>query len=154
MRLARAQERGLRTWLYRRPTASGERLQAAFEEIAAEVEGAYSAAVESVVVGDREVKEPEAALVAATREAMVNAAKHGRASTISLYAEVEPHSITVFVRDRGVGFDLATVGHDRHGVRGSIIGRMRRYGGQADIRTGPGEGTEIRLTLPVGTAGD
>jgi signal transduction histidine kinase len=88
-------------------------------------------------------------LVAAAREAMVNAARHSGVRTISLYAEAEPSQLSVFVRDRGVGFDIETVEDMRHGVRGSIIGRMSRHGGQAEIRSAPGEGTEVRLSLPV-----
>ena len=73
--------------------------------------------------------------------------------TVSLYAEVEPEQLSVFVRDRGVGFDLSTVEDDRHGVRGSIIGRMERHGGQAEIRSEPGDGTEVRLTMPIARDG-
>jgi signal transduction histidine kinase len=68
---------------------------------------------------------------------------------VSLYAEVEEDELSVFVRDRGAGFDPATVAETRHGVRGSIIGRMRRHGGKAEIRSTPGDGTEVRLTLPA-----
>jgi signal transduction histidine kinase len=101
-----------------------------------------------VVVGDRDVDDAVAALVAAAREALVNAAKHAKVRSVSLYAEVEPEQTSVFVRDRGVGFDTSTVDSDRHGVRGSILGRMQRHGGMAEIRSEPGEGTEVRLVLP------
>jgi signal transduction histidine kinase len=148
LRLARGQERSLRNWLYKPTAVSGEVLSAALEQAAAEVEDTYAIAVESVMVGDCDVDERVGALVAAAREAMVNAAKHAKVQTISLYAEVEPESISVFVRDRGVGFDLSTVESDRHGVRGSIIGRMERHGGKAEIRSEPGDGTEVRLTMP------
>lgn len=148
-RLARGQERSLRNWLYKPSAAPWEVLSAALEEAAAEVEDTYSVAVETVMVGDREVDEKILALIAAAREAMVNAAKHAKVPTISLYAEVEPGSVSVFVRDRGVGFELSTVEDDRHGVRGSIIGRMERHGGRAEIRSEPGEGTDVRLTMPV-----
>ncbi len=90
------------------------------------------------------------ALVAAAREAMVNAARHAKVATVSLYAEVEEDKLSVFVRDRGAGFDLSTVDEDRHGVRGSIIGRMQRHGGQAEIRTAPGEGTEVGAVHAAG----
>jgi len=53
----------------------------------------------------------------------------------------------VFVRDRGVGFDPADVADDRQGVRGSIVGRMERHGGTASVRSVPGEGTEVRLSI-------
>lgn len=150
-RLARGQERSLRTWLYK-PVASHERFAAALEQAAAEVEDTYAISVETVVVGDTATDERIAALVAAAREALVNAARHAGVQTVSLYAEVEPQQVSVFVRDRGAGFDPDSVEEQRHGVRGSIIGRMRRHGGRAEIRSAPGEGTEVRLTLPVESA--
>ena len=105
-RLARGQERSLRNWLYK-PTASPtERFAAALEQAAAEVEDTYAITVETVVVGDTECDERVAALVAAAREALVNAARHAGVQTVSLYAEVEADELSVFVRDRGAGFDL------------------------------------------------
>ncbi|RZU52041.1 phage shock protein C (PspC) family protein [Krasilnikovia cinnamomea] len=148
-RLARGQERSLRSWLYK-PTASPtEKFGAALEQAAAEVEDTYAITVETVVVGDTDCDERVAALVAASREAMVNAARHAGVQTVSLYAEVEADELSVFVRDRGAGFDLDGVEESRHGVRGSIIGRMKRHGGRAEIRSAPGDGTEVRLTLPA-----
>jgi signal transduction histidine kinase len=148
-RLARGQERSLRNWLYK-PTASPtERFAAALEQASAEVEDTYAISVETVVVGDTDCDEKVAALVAAAREALVNAARHAGVQTVSLYAEVEADELSVFVRDRGAGFELSGVEESRHGVRGSIIGRMKRHGGRAEIRSAPGEGTEVRLTLPA-----
>jgi signal transduction histidine kinase/phage shock protein PspC (stress-responsive transcriptional regulator) len=146
-RLARGQERELRTWLYRPEDRQQSKFAAALEAVAGEVEDAYVVQVESVVVGDAEVDEHLAALVQATREALVNAAKHAGVGTISLYAEIEPEEVTVFVRDRGTGFDPEQVRGDRHGVRGSIVGRMERHGGTAAIRSRPGAGTEVELTM-------
>jgi signal transduction histidine kinase len=147
-RLARGQERSLRNWLYR-PTASPtERFAAALEQAAAEVEDTYAITVEVVVVGDAACDDRVGALVAAAREALVNAARHAGVQTVSLYAEVEAAELSVFVRDRGAGFDLDAVEDHRHGVRGSIVGRMQRHGGRAEIRSAPGDGTEVRLTLP------
>jgi signal transduction histidine kinase len=151
-RLARGQERSLRNWLYKPAASPTERFAAALEEAAAEVEDTYAISVETVVVGDTQSDERVAALVAAAREALVNAARHSGERTVSLYAEVEDDELSVFVRDRGAGFDPGKVEDTRHGVRGSIIGRMKRHGGKAVIRTGPGEGTEVRLTLPASPA--
>jgi signal transduction histidine kinase len=148
-RLARGQERSLRNWLYKPKGSAEEFFAAAVEEAAAEVEDTYAIAVETVVVGDRQVDDRSRALVAATREALVNAARHAKVSTISLYAEVELEEMNVFVRDRGVGFNMSTIDDNRHGVRGSIVGRMQRHGGRAEIRSEPGEGTEVRLHLPA-----
>ncbi|HEX5541244.1 MAG TPA: PspC domain-containing protein [Micromonospora sp.] len=148
-RLARGQERSLRSWLYK-PTASpNERFAAALEEAAAEVEDTFGITVETVIVGDLHTDERVGALVAAAREALVNAGRHANVETVSLYAEVEPEQVSAFVRDRGAGFDPTTVEDHRHGVRGSIIGRMQRHGGRAEIISAPGEGTEVRLILPI-----
>ncbi|GHJ14766.1 histidine kinase [Micromonospora sp. AKA38] len=152
-RLARGQERSLRNWLYKPAASPTERFAAALEQAAAEVEDTFAITVEAVVVGDRETDERVGALVAATREALVNAARHAGVQTVSLYAEVEPEQVSAFVRDRGKGFDPDTVENHRHGVRGSIIGRMQRHGGRAEIRSEPGEGTEVRLILPISGSG-
>jgi signal transduction histidine kinase len=152
-RLARGQERELRNWLYK-PTASpSATLAAAIEAAAAEVEDTYAVTVDVVVVGDGAVDEPLGALVQAGREALVNAGRHAGVAAVSLYAEVEPDAVSVFVRDRGAGFDLGGVDGDRHGVTGSIVGRMERHGGTAEIRTAPGEGTEVRLRMARATKG-
>ncbi|WP_203999995.1 ATP-binding protein [Virgisporangium aurantiacum] len=149
LRLARGQERTLRNWLYKSTASPTERFSAAIEQAAAEVEDTYAITVEVVVVGDRDVDERTAALVASTREALVNAARHAKVATVSVYGEVEEDQTSVFVRDRGVGFVLDNVDDNRHGVRGSILGRMQRHGGKAEIRSEPGDGTEVRLTMPV-----
>jgi signal transduction histidine kinase/phage shock protein PspC (stress-responsive transcriptional regulator) len=147
-RLARGQERELRRWLYR-PEDAGDagNLRAALEVIAAEVEDGRGVTVEIIVVGDCRIDEPLGALVAATREALVNAAKHAQVAQISLYAEVEDHDVSVFVRDRGRGFDPGAVGTDRYGLAESVLGRMRRAGGTAAVRSSPGGGTEVQLHL-------
>jgi signal transduction histidine kinase/phage shock protein PspC (stress-responsive transcriptional regulator) len=149
LRLARGQERTLRNWLYKSTASPTERFSAAVEQAAAEVEDTYAVTVEVVVVGDRDVDERTAAIVASAREALVNAARHAKVATVSLYAEVEEEQTSVFVRDRGVGFDPDTIDDERHGVRGSILGRMQRHGGKAEIRSEPGDGTEVRLIMPV-----
>ena len=147
-RLARSQERELRTWLYTSRAGQGT-LSRALEAVAAEVEEQHRVSVDVVAVGDLVLDEKGAALVAAAREAVVNAAKHSGAATVDVYAEVEPHQATVFVRDRGVGFDPSDVPADRHGLSGSVVGRMERHGGRAFVRSTPGEGTEIRLEMEL-----
>jgi signal transduction histidine kinase len=149
-RLARGQERSLRNWLYKPVASPTDRVAAALEEVAAEVEDNYGIAVETVIVGDAPSDPDTAALVAAVREALVNAARHAKVPSVSLYAEMEEDQISAYVRDRGAGFDLSGVDGDRQGVKGSIIGRMDRHGGTAEIRTAPGEGTEVALHLPCG----
>ena len=147
--LARQQERELRGWLFSpRATAEGS-MRAQLEQMAADVERVHLVAVEVVVVGEAVLGERGEALLGAARESVVNAATHAGVTQIDVIAEVTPDAIFVFVRDTGVGFDPHTVPADRHGVADSIIGRMRRAGGQAEIVSSPGAGTEVELQLPL-----
>jgi signal transduction histidine kinase len=151
IQLARAQERELRAWLFdgRAPGSLDEMtLAAGVRQIQQEVEAQHGVSVEAVTVGDCELDEDLAALLAAAREATVNAAKWSGADVVSVFAEVEPASVAVYVRDRGKGFDPAAVPEDRKGLAESIHARMARRGGSATIRSTPGQGTEVSLTMP------
>jgi signal transduction histidine kinase len=152
VRLARAQERELRDWIYGGEMREGTRgetasVRAAVKAVCAEVEDAEGVPVELVVVGDRPGDEHTAALVQALREAVLNAVRHG-GTGVSVFVECAAGAVEVFVRDRGPGFDLAAVPADRLGVRRSVIGRMQRHGGTAAVRSAPGGGTEVALVLP------
>jgi signal transduction histidine kinase len=145
-RLARAQERDLRRWLYAPVPSAGSSLRGALESVVAEVEDAHGVAVELVCVGDAPMDDRLSALVLAFREALVNAGKHA-GGQVSVYAEAEPDQVAVFVRDRGTGFDPALVPDDRMGIRESIVGRMERNGGTAAVHSEPGGGTRIELRM-------
>lgn len=156
-RLARAQERDLRAWLYK-PAGSGKSAEDAADEPttladavrrnAAEVEDKHGVPIEVVVVGDCPLDEGLTAQMQAAREAMVNAAKYGgEGGAVQVYAEVEGRTVFVSVRDRGPGFDLDAIPADRMGVRESIIGRMERNGGTARLRAVPDGGTEVELEM-------
>ena len=147
--MARRQERELRGWLFENEVdqPGAETLAAALTRAGAEVEGVHGVSVDVVAVGDLPLDDRLRALVAAAREAMVNAAKWSGDRTISVYAEVREGEASVFVRDWGAGFDLEAVAPDRHGVRESIVDRMARHGGKAAVRTSPGEGTEVELRI-------
>jgi signal transduction histidine kinase len=147
-RLARGQERELRTWLYEPRTAAGGTWAGLVSDVVAEVEGDHALTVDPVVVGDTPVDDALAALGAAAREALLNAAKHAGVASADLYTEVTPEQVSVFVRDRGAGFDPAAVPVDRRGLRDSVITRVIRLGGTATVRSVPGEGTEVELVLP------
>jgi signal transduction histidine kinase len=145
--LARRQERELRAWLNGRRAPGELTVASSLEAVAAEVEEAHGVPVEVVAVGDAPLDARAEALVAAAREALVNAAKFAPDGPVALYAEVAPERIEVFVRDRGPGFDPDHVPADRRGVRESIVGRMERHGGRAVLHTAPGEGTEVELVM-------
>ena len=148
-RLARSQERDLRQWLFTTDPADATTLAGALTAMVGEVEALHPVLVDVVTVGDCPLGDAVRPVALATREAVVNAAKHAEVTRVDVYAEVTPGAVEVFVRDRGAGFDPAAVAADRQGVRSSIVDRMHRHGGRAEIRSAPGEGTEVRLHLPL-----
>jgi signal transduction histidine kinase len=150
VRLARNQERELRQWLFSPETVTDAStsfvgLVGAIEH---DVENDYGVRVELVTVGDCVPDERVTALVAAGREAAINAAKWSEAPSVSIFTEVEQHSISIFVRDRGVGFDLDAIPADRQGIALSVRQRMSQLGGEVSINTVAGDGTEVQLVMP------
>ena len=149
--LARRQERELRAWLFdeRAPVdGAPTTLVAALEQVVTEVEDQHEVEVDLVLVGDAPVDRAVEGFVSALREATNNAARHSGAPEVSLYVEVEPERITAYVRDRGQGFDPTAVEPGRLGISGSIVGRMQRLGGRAEVHSTVGEGTEVVLEVP------
>jgi signal transduction histidine kinase len=146
--LARKQERELRGWLYGDTRPDGQLVES-LQNAANDIEERLGVPIELVSVGDAPMSEPSGELVAAVREAMTNAARHADASSISVYLEVADGAARVFVRDRGVGFDPASIGADRRGISDSIEARLADAGGDTELRTAPGKGTEWRLEVPL-----
>ena len=146
--IARRQERELRRWLYGSGVADAESLVAALADAAADVEELHGVQVELASAGDAHLDDCTRQLVLAAREAMTNAAKFSGAKELAVYAEVSADAVSVFVRDRGAGFDRAAVPSDRRGLTESIEGRLERAGGMAAIVSAPGSGTEVELQMP------
>lgn len=164
MRLARGQERELRKWLFEGGDVDHASLAEALKTIAGEVEDQHGVTVRPITVGDVQLTAEEStsglqrehftALLGATREALVNAAKHSGETNIDLFAETEPDKVTVFVRDRGTGFDENLVPLDRQGLAKSIKARIERRGGEVSVRSQVGKGTEVRILMPRGVLAD
>jgi len=153
VQLARAQERELRAWLFegRPPGAIGEDATMLAEGVGLlqrQVEADHGIAVQVVMVGDCPLDDALRAVLDAAREATVNAAKWSGADQVSVYAEVETDTVMVYVRDRGRGFDPDDVPDDRQGITQSIEARVARFGGSAVVRSAPGEGAEVQLSMP------
>jgi signal transduction histidine kinase len=151
IRLARTQERELRQWLFD-PNYAGDGDTSSFSSMLRnledEIENDYGVRVELVVVGDAEASDVVTALVAAGREAAINAARWSGAEFISIYGEVEPTTLNLFVRDLGCGFDVDAVADDRRGIALSIRQRIGQHGGTAVVKSILGAGTEIELMAP------
>ena len=149
-RLARAQERELRAWLFDAPSAAPTTCFGALEAACGEVEDLFDMRVSAVTVGeDAELTESAKLLIQAAREAMVNAGKHASVDVVDVYAELLAGELSIFVRDRGVGFDVENIPADRHGIRDSIRARVEGSGGRVRISSTPGEGTEVELAVAL-----
>ena len=154
--LARRQEAELREWLYGRGVAdTAATLSGALRQMVHEVEDLHDIRIDPVVVGDQPMNDAFTALIAAAREACVNAAKHSGVQEVSVFVEVGSNRVDAFVRDRGTGFDRAAVSADgRGGIARSMEARLERVGGSVDITTSPGSGTEVHLSLPLADVGE
>ncbi|WP_311521607.1 PspC domain-containing protein [uncultured Corynebacterium sp.] len=149
-RLARAQERELRAWLFDAPSAAPTTCFGALEAACGEVEDLFDMRVSAVTVGeDMELTESAKLLIQGAREAMVNAGKHASVDVVDVYAELLAGELSIFVRDRGVGFDVEDIPADRHGIRDSIRARVEGSGGCVRISSTPGEGTEVELEVAL-----
>ncbi len=150
-RLARAQERELRAWLYDGDAPADSDLPTDLRDYAGALELDYPVRIDVVSAG-LSTERASGELAAAAREAILNAARHA-GGEISVYIEGSASGVDVFIRDRGAGFRLDDVPSDRLGVRESIIGRMRRAGGTGEVRS-DGNGTEVRLRITTSALQD
>ncbi|MGA7836113.1 MAG: PspC domain-containing protein [Acidimicrobiales bacterium] len=152
VRLARTQERELRQWLFDPNYVNGNAETNTFtgllRHLEGEIESDYGVRVELVIVGDCAAGDEVTAIVGAGREAAINAARWSGAESMSIYAEVEAGTLSLFVRDQGRGFDVVTVPSDRHGITLSIQQRITQHGGSALVKSTLGVGTEVELTVP------
>ncbi len=152
--LARRQERALRGWLYgASEPGDPTTLHAAVDAVIAEIESDHDVRVEAVVVGDQALDEPARALIAAVREAVVNAARHAGVDRVDVFVETDGTELTAFVRDTGRGFDATAVPADRHGISESIVARTQRAGGRATLTSAVDVGTEVEVRIPVRAGG-
>ena len=145
--LARRQEQELRTWLYGQTVDGPETLARALERTAGELEEMYQVPVEVVAAGDADLDQAAEALLAAGREAIVNALKHSGAPRVDVFLQADRSQLRLFVRDRGVGFDPESLAGDRAGIRDSIKRRLGGVGGSTQIRSSD-SGTELELLVP------
>lgn len=147
--LARRQERELRAWLYGdAPIGDPTTLHAAIDALASALEADHEIRVEAVVVGDQPLDDASRAMIAALREAVVNAAQHANVDRVDVFVEADAAELNGFVRDTGVGFDPAVIPSDRHGINDSIVGRVQRVGGTATVDSKAGVGTEVEIRIP------
>lgn len=147
--VARKQERELRRTIHSLRSTFETPFVTAMFTARDDVEDLYGIEVDMVCSYDTEMNAQLAGLVEATREAMINAAKHSGSDVILVLCSSEKDQITVFVRDKGRGFDFAS-SNDGFGIENSIMRRLELAGGTATIHSTPDLGTEVEMTIPRG----
>lgn len=80
------------------------------------------------------------------KEALHNAARHSKATSVTVSIDIDDERLKISIVDNGVGFDFEQR-RDGLGV-GSITRRMSQLGGSADFQSTPGEGTSVILDAP------
>ena len=126
-----------------------EPLAEALTLTAVETAGREGAEVETSIDGDVTVTAvTQEALLRVTREAIINAIRHGNAGTVRVEFRSAP-VLQLEVADDGVGFDVAKAmaAPGRMGLR-SMTARINAIGGDLDIHSRPGQGTRVVVTLP------
>ena len=146
--IARRQERELRRTIHSLRSEHEDAFVTAMFTARDDVEDLYRVPIEMVCGWDASMTVRLAGLVEATREAMVNAAKHSESDFIRVHCGAERDHVTVLVRDQGVGFDV-DADSSGHGIENSIIRRMESIGGTATIQSTEEFGTEAEMTLPI-----
>ncbi len=140
--LARRQERQMRQTIseFRSPFSHSAR--ARLQHICDDVEDLHRIEIDTVFRGDTPLDEQREAVLVLAREALVNAAKHAGVDSVDVYGEFDDGRIQLFVRDRGRGFDLASVGD---GQGHNLAQRATALGASTRISSEPGSGTEVEI---------
>ncbi len=153
-KLAREQERDLRAFLFDAedaPLIGAGSLGASLRAVAGTFEDRFGARATVLVPDDLPAMRDEVitALAGAVGEALTNAGKHGDCSRATVFVEPQDGQVFCSVKDDGAGFDPATV-EPGQGITDSIIERIIEVGGDVEITSRPGGGTEVELRVPAG----
>lgn len=143
--LARRQERELRHTISEYRSLHRHSARAELQDICGDIEDVHRIEIDPVIRGDAECDDRTRGLLAAAREALLNAAKHAAVDSVDLYAELKAGQIQIFVRDRGRGFDPDAAASER-GMDHSLRRRAEAAGATVEVTSAPGAGTEVAIT--------
>lgn len=148
--LARESERELRDYLYATtPTRQHTELGDGLRLAASRFEQVFGVTTHVFIPDDLPKPREKVAdgLLGATNELLGNVGKHAGAQNLYLFVEPATDGLLISVRDDGCGFDETEVTAGQ-GLRASVRARITEIGGRVEIRTGPGQGTEVCLWVP------
>jgi len=82
------------------------------------------------------------------REGVLNAVRHSRATELRLSLSRDKNGCEAKLSDNGVGFDPSAVdGSSHYGLKG-MKERIHKLGGKFTVKSAPGKGTEIEISVP------
>jgi len=82
------------------------------------------------------------------QEALTNVARHADAKTLQVSLRHDAGDLILIIADNGRGFDSASVEGSHHGLKG-LHERAEIFGGRLEVESQPGNGTAVRLVLPI-----
>jgi two-component system NarL family sensor kinase len=129
----------------------GRSLSEALKALVNEWEAETGTATRFQAVNGRRPLPPrvEVALYRICQEALTNVARHAEAERVTVRLIATTEQVQLIVEDDGRSFDASEV-VDRHGLVG-MNERTRMLGGTLDLRTRPGAGTRVQVTVPLET---
>jgi PAS domain S-box-containing protein len=105
----------------------------------------------------RPAPEIELACYRVAQEALTNAARHAQASQVRIELARSGHELVLLIRDNGIGFDMTTMlSRAAEGDSIGLLGMQERVtltGGEMEVLSSPGQGTEIRVRFPLDAPG-
>jgi signal transduction histidine kinase/sugar lactone lactonase YvrE len=96
-------------------------------------------------------EEMEQNLLRIAQEAVTNTVKHARANQVRIRLDVEPRQLSMIVSDDGAGFEQ-TEAFSEVGGHFGLLGmreRAERLGGELHLKSQPGQGTKVEVTVPL-----
>jgi signal transduction histidine kinase len=94
-------------------------------------------------------------LFLAAKESLHNVLKHSRATEVQISFALEAEAVTIKIADNGLGFELPAEHSQLRPQRNGIVNmrqRLQEIGGQCEILTQQGKGTQVTLTIPMQAA--
>jgi signal transduction histidine kinase len=131
-------------------------LEKAFSDLLHEVTPKRGIRLRIFIEGKRQALRPatQEQLFLIGREAVVNALRHSKATTIEVEVQYLRCSVRVFVRDNGSGINSDVVQKESDSYWGlrEMRHRADTIGAQFEIWSRPGAGTEVRISVPFKVA--
>ena len=129
-------------------------LEAALEWLADYMKEQYGVLIKVKFTAKSEVADEELRvfLFRTAQELLMNVSKHAKTDTAQVSVSRKNKSIQVSIEDGGIGFNTAVLDTSFRDIGFglfSIRERIQHFGGKFKLRSNPGEGTQVTITVPI-----